>query len=337
MLSKQDNSLIAYRHGQPEYIPCFFTDMVMSQACPGLERPLSTEPGAKDAFGIGWTYEPSLNAAIPTPNEYLFEEISEWREKLKIPDLEKIDWKKQALEDRYSTIMGMPPGEDPEQFMAGKAKICMSIQGMFERLHACMGFENALFSIADDPDECYAFFGAIADYKIAFLKKVKQYYDFDIIEMHDDYGSQNSLFMSLDTWRKLLKPHLKRIVDACHELGFIYQHHSCGHIEPLIEEFIELGMDAVDTWQAASNPNLKELKQKYQDKLCFCGGFDNTFVLDRLDATPEEIQAEYRRVIDNLAPGGSFVIFPITATFNFIPAFLQEHFQYGMGFYASGR
>lgn len=334
MLSQKENALIAYRHGQPDYIPNFFTDIVMREACPWLERPESTEPGAKDAFGVEWLYEPGVNAPIPMPNSYLFEDIFEWREKVKIPDLEAIDWEMQAMDDKYATILGLPPGADPEKFLEGKAQLCMSVQGMFERMHACMGFQNALMAIAEDPDECYEFFGALADYKIAYLKKVKQYYDFDIIEMHDDYGSQNALFISPQTWRKLLKPHLKRIVDACHELGFIYEHHSCGHIEPLIEDFVELGMDAVDTWQGSSNPNVAELKKKYQDKLCFVGGFDNTNVLDRVGVTADEIKAEYRRVIDTLAPGGSYVAFPITATFDYVPAFLEEHFQYGMSFYA---
>ena len=89
----------------------------------------------------------------------------------------------------------------------------------------------------------------------------------------------------------------------------------------------------MDTWQAACNPHIAELKKDRQDKITICGGFDNTHVLDNLKATPEQIQAEYRRGVDALAPGGSFVIFPITATFGFIGPFVGEHFRYGMSFY----
>lgn len=58
-------------------------------------------------------------------------------------------------------------------------------------------------------------------------------------------------------------------------------------------------------------------------------------MLDFPGVTPEEIKAEYRRVIDLLAPHGSYVIYPIGLTFDFVPYFLEEHFSYGMGFYAN--
>ena len=96
---------------------------------------------------------------------------------------------------------------------------------------------------------------------------------------------------------------------------------------------VEIGVDAIDTLQGASNPNLKELKAKYGDKITFCGGFDNLNILDRADVTREEVHAEYERAINDLAPGGSYVIYPIGLGFSFIPHFLEKHFQYGMGFY----
>ena len=64
------------------------------------------------------------------------------------------------------------------------------------------------------------------------------------------------------------------MVDACHEAGIMYQH-SCGHIEPIFEDFVEIGVDAIDTLQAGSNKNLGELKKKFGGKITFCGGFDN--------------------------------------------------------------
>lgn len=40
-------------------------------------------------------------------------------------------------------------------------------------------------------------------------------------------------------------------------------------------------------------------------------------------------------MIDSLAPGGSYVIYPIGGTFEFVEPFLEGHFSYGMQFYAN--
>lgn len=124
---------------------------------------------------------------------------------------------------------------------------------------------------------------------------------------------------------------MKRLVDAVHDMGLIYQHRSCGYVEPIIEDLVEIG---VDTLQAC-NTNVGVLKEKFGKQLTFCGSFNTNGVLDVVGVSPEEIKAEYRRVIDLLAPGGSYVIYPIGLTFGFVGPFLEEHFQYGMGFYAN--
>lgn len=337
-MNKRENALKAYKHETPDYIPCFLTDFVFIQACPDLERYTGLTSG-KDYWGCDWTFEPSVNAPMPTRNIHLFEDISEWQEKLKFPDLDAIDWEKQADKDVHTDFMALIGGkglilnEDGSSiYDKDGARLVMVLNGMFERLHACMGFENALMAIATDPEECHEYFKAMADWKIKYFKKIAKYYDVDVINAHDDYGSNDRMFMSPETWRKLIKPELARMVQACHEEGLIYEHHSCGFIEPIIPDLIEIGVDAIDPIQAC-NTNMGKLKKEYGDKITFVGGFDNVHAFESMNATPETIKAEYRRVIDLLAPGGSYMAFPIGASFDFAGAFLEEHFQYGMNFY----
>jgi uroporphyrinogen-III decarboxylase len=210
----------------------------------------------------------------------------------------------------------------------------MVLNGMFERMHACMGFENALIALLDDPESCKEYLKAMADWKIEYFKKIVKYYKPDIINAHDDYGSNDRMFMSPETWRELFKPELARMVKACHDLGVYYQHHSCGYIEPIFDDLVEIGVDAIDPLQAC-NTNLAQLKKRYGDKIAFCGGFDNVGVLEYPGSSPEDIKKEYRRVVDMLAPGGGYVVWPITGTFDFAPHMLQEHFAYGMKFHGN--
>ncbi|MDR1902126.1 MAG: hypothetical protein LBQ88_07605 [Treponema sp.] len=337
-ITPKENALIAYQHKQPAWIPCFYTDISMIQAYPQMERYCGLESGP-DLFGVDWTFVPSINAPMPTPGKEMFDDIAKWRDYVKVPDLDAIDWEKQAEIDINTDFMALVNGAGLVRRQDGKTAyddnklvVCMVINGMFERMHSFMGFENALMALLTEPEACSEFFGAVADYKIKYFRKIAKYYKVDVINAHDDYGMNDRMFMALDTWRSLIKPHLKRMVDACHELGIIYQHHSCGYIEPLMDDFAEIGIDAIDTLQAC-NANLKKIKDRLGSKITFCGGFDNMGVLDIIGIDDESVRREYRRVIDSLAPGGSYVIYPIGGVFGFVPVFLDEHFKYGMGFY----
>jgi hypothetical protein len=338
MLSPRDNALLAYKHKQPEYVPCFFTDINLIQAHPSMERYTGHSAG-KDGFGVEWTYEPHIKAPMPTPGKIVLKDITDWESVVKFPDLDVIDWEKQAEIDTRTDFTAFVMGAGIVPFNDGhsiydedKLRMCMVLNGMFERMHALMGFEKALLSLAKEPDACGAFFSAVADFKINYIEKIAKFYDMDVINAHDDFGTYDRLMMSPDTWRRLIKPHLKRIVEATHDCGLIYQHHSCGFIEPLFPDFVDIGIDAIDTLQAC-NTNLGRLKKEFGNKITFCGGFDNVGIFDREGVTTDEIKNEYQRVIDLLAPGGSYVAFPITLTLDFVPAFLEKHFEYGMRFY----
>ena len=172
----------------------------------------------------------------------------------------------------------------------------------------------------------------MADYKIEIIKNLKKYYMCDVVIYMDDYGMENNLFMSLDMWREMIKPHLKKVIDATHELGMIYEQHCCGYVEPLIPEFVELGVDALDPIQASANPNAKKLKQKYGDKITFVGGGDLQ-IFDRADVDDNEIKAELRRVFNDFASGGSYVSYPLCMTGRSIVPCLAETFRVGMDFY----
>ena len=334
-----ENVMLAYQHKVPYYMPSMFTDINLFQANPMMERFCGHGTGL-DGFGVEWKFEPKANAPMPTQNHQI-DCITDWK-KVKFPDLDAIDWEKQAETDGKTNLMALVatglllPFEDGHSSFDDHSKfnMCMVINGPFERMHALEGFDNALCDLIEEPEACADYFAAIADWKCKYFHKIATYYPADGINGHDDYGSAHQLFMPLELWRKLIKPNLAKMVEQVHKDGLIYQHHSCGYIEPLIEDFIEIGIDAVDTWQGGSNLKVGELKKKYGDKITFCGGFDNQYVLEQPNVTPEEIKAEYRRVVDLLAPGGSYVVYPITIGFDFMEPFMEEHFTYGMGFYA---
>ena len=337
-----ENAMMAYQHKTPYWIPNVFTDFWVVQPAMGGERYVGTKSGT-DWFGVEWTYVPEMKAPMPTPGKILFEDIEDWKDYVKFPDLDAIDWEKQAADDfRIDIATTLTAGEkvylkdgktivDPK-----KMGYAMIINGPFERMHAMMGFENALIALATNPEACEEFISAMTDHKIKFFQKIGKYYGVKIINAHDDYGAMDRMMMSPELWRKIIKPHLKRTVEAVHEMGLIYQHHSCGYIEPIIPDLVEIGVDAIDPLQAG-NKNLRALKDKYQTKLTFVGGIDNQGVLEQPDTTLEEKKKACTDAVDLLAPGGSFISYPSVADFDLLPLMLGEYFRYDVPFYKKNK
>lgn len=287
MLTPRENYLNLYLHKPTQYVPCTMTDGTIlgfgPTNGPWIEK--GPEGGGYDGFGVRWvTPESGNSAAIPAPNEFLMEDITEWEDVVKFPDLDAFDWEnasKKELEnvDRSKSLV---------EFGVGN--------GCFERLAALMGFENCLISLAMEPEACQAFFDKLTDYQIEYIKYIKKYYNPDIINYYDDIATERGLFMSPKTYRELIKPYHKKVYDAIHEMGMYVMQHTCGKAEDLVEDFIEIG---VDVWCSVQPTNdIETLIQKYGDKIGFAGGFDSNGPVAAQTATPDMIVAEARRCVD---------------------------------------
>lgn len=323
-MSRKEELLKVFKHQNIGYVPNFFVDF--NFAIPAIinERPTSAhfegeasadrnnnEGSGFDWFGVYWKFVPEVNASVDVQDPKVVTDISRWRDQVKFPDLSKYDFEAAAREDTKNW--------DREN----KISNVMLINGPFERSHMLMGFEDTYFAMNDEPEEYQALIDAITDYKIEIIKIIGRYWKPELLSFHDDYGANDRMLMSPDTWRRFFKEPLRRIIQATHEAGMLYEHHSCGYIEPIFEELADLGIDAIDPLQI-TNP-CRELKDKFQHRVTFCGGYDTQNVFDKVGVTEDEIRQEVKRTLNELAPGGSFVAFPLTITKGFAPYFIDEH------------
>ncbi len=125
-----------------------------------------------------------------------------------------------------------------------------------------------------------------------------------------DFGTQNSTFCSVATFRDLYKPYLKAVCDQVHRLTnwkvFI---HSCGAVRPLIPEFIDAGVDVLNPVQcSATGMDPRELKKEFGKDLVFWGGGVDTQKTLPF-GTPEEVYTEVRQRIDILFGDGTGFVF----------------------------
>jgi uroporphyrinogen-III decarboxylase len=96
-----------------------------------------------------------------------------------------------------------------------------------------------------------------------------------------DFGTQNSSFCSPETFDDLYLPWFKKMNDWIHEnTTWKAFKHSCGAVEPFMENFIRAGFDIINPVQInAAGMDPKILKKKYGDRLVFWGGGVDIFGL----------------------------------------------------------
>ncbi len=192
----------------------------------------------------------------------------------------------------------------------------------FERAYAMQGMEAFLLNMARDPDFARALMEKIAvhckELMGRFLKELGD--NVDIIKIGDDLGTQNSLIISPTMYRDILKPiHADFIsfIKARTKAKVLF--HSCGDVAPLIEDFVEIGVDILNPIQTSgrSMSDLPSLKKRFGRNIVFCGGIDAHRILPF--GTVEEVREEVRRVMQILGPGGGCIISAVHTVMDDVP------------------
>jgi len=131
----------------------------------------------------------------------------------------------------------------------------------------------------------------------------------DMVWLGDDVGTQSSMLMSPDVWRRFFKPRMANLVASLKRINprVKVAYHSDGNIYAIIPDLIEIGIDVLNPIQpACMDPVL--LKEQYGDKLCFWGSIDVQRTLPF--GTPLDVRQEVITRIETLGKGGGFILAP---------------------------
>lgn len=305
MITPKENFLNVIMHKDPVWTPSYIIDCAICGfgSLPGPSFEKGPIGGGYDGFGLRWIApESGGGAPIPAPNEHILtsDDIVNWREYVTFPDLAAFDWESYAAKD----LAGFD-GKGIDRNRVALDYGCGN--GPFERLAALMGFEEALLAMALEPDATLELIEAIVDWKIEVIPYVKKYINPDTFTNYDDVCTEKGPFMSVDMFRKMIKPGTKRLYDAVKEAGMIPIQHTCGFAEPFVEDFIEMGAECWTSVQACND--IDRLLTQYGDRLTFMGGWDSNGPAAMPEATDEEIEKEVHRCFDEYGNRRGFIFF----------------------------
>jgi uroporphyrinogen decarboxylase len=240
----------------------------------------------------------------------------------------------QSIEDLES-YPGWPDMDDPtriahvseearQQAEAGEYAIMATpwLLFPFERAIQMQGMETFLVNMIERPEFARALLEKCAD----LCKQLMGHFlvalgdNVDIVKIGDDLGTTAGLLISPKMYREFLKPvHRDYIAYIKARTPAKVFFHTDGDVFPLLEDFIEIGVDILNPIQPVGEmTDFKRLQERFGEKLVFCGGVDTAHVLR--SATPEEVRVETRRVIDTLGKDHGFMLSSVhTITHNVPP------------------
>jgi hypothetical protein len=165
--------------------------------------------------------------------------------------------------------------------------------GIFEASQDLVGYEYLCVMQCMDPDLFRDIFKRIGDlWEILWSDVIEKYSDlFVFFRMGDDLGHKTSTLLEPDIIRQHILPQYKKVIGQVHKSGKRFLLHSCGNIFPLMEDIIDLGIDAKHSNEDQIAPFPLWI-EKYSDRIGLFGGFDlNLLVLEK----PETI---YQTVLE---------------------------------------
>jgi hypothetical protein len=218
----------------------------------------------------------------------------------------------------------MPSPDDYDYSQIGPASrknkdyaVCIGGAGLPDIINSTgflFGMEETLVRLAMD-DEAMA---AFLDRRIAITLEVVRRHllaakgGIDFMWMGEDLGTQIAPIISLEMYRKVIRPRQQKFVDLAKSFNLPVMIHTCGCSSWAYEDFIEMGINVVDTLQPeATNMSPEYLKKTFGGRLAFHGCISTAGVLTFGSA--DQVVAECQKTLGTMMPGGGYCFAPTHA------------------------
>ena len=168
----------------------------------------------------------------------------------------------------------IPCWSDRVDAYAGDFPIFGSVCEGYEYLWRCVGTVNALMWMLTDEDLFAAFVERIGDFSVELARVQAEDGRLSGMYIWGDVAYVNGMMLSPKLWRKHFKPIVKRIIDVCREAGLMTIYHGCGDASLILEDLIEIGLQAYNPLEAKAGLDAVKLKGQYGTKLAYVGNID---------------------------------------------------------------
>jgi uroporphyrinogen decarboxylase len=172
---------------------------------------------------------------------------------------------------------------------------------VFQRMQFIRGTENLFYDLGEENDNVIVLRNKVVEYFHAYLDSWLKL-DVDAMTFYDDWGSQLSLLISPDMWKRLFQPVYREIMERIKKAGKYIFFHCDGYILDLYPEFIELGVHAVNSqvWCMGLDK-----VSPFAGRITFWGEIDRQNIL--AFGTPEDVRTAAQKMKASLYKRGGLI------------------------------
>ena len=244
-----------------------------------------------DAWSVGWRYR-----IFGVQGHPYLQPVTDWAEaveRLAFPPL---------TERQFASVRDDVAAKHAQGFYAKVGWV-----NYFERSYSLRNYEDVLMDVAMMDEDFLRFTRRMHAYNIGLVQRLLEA-GADAIQFADDFGMQSSLLISRDAFRAIYLPLYKELVAMVHRAGRHAFFHCCGFVEPLLEDFAEIGFDTL--WPQLNAYDLPRFAATCRDlRLAVCIHPDRSHLMT--SGSPEDVKRAIAGYVEAFRPheGGSWLYF----------------------------
>jgi len=242
------------------------------------------------------------------PNWLQYDMVAHPLAEATLADLDRYPWPEAEDESRYAGLRELARTLHEDTPYAVCASTLDTV--IFDRCWTLRSMEQFLVDLLADTEFALALLNRVADVQFRrhrrFLEEVGPYVD--VIMISDDMGVQSGPLIRPELYRRLVKPLHRRYVQLIKELSPArVLMHACGSIVDLVEDYIDIGVDALNPMQVSAAGMAPEaLKQRFGGRMAFWGGIDTQRLLPH--GRPDEVRQAVRAMLGTMGLEGGYVL-----------------------------
>jgi uroporphyrinogen decarboxylase len=205
--------------------------------------------------------------------------------------------------------------DEAERLLPDNFSLIVALGKVFNLGWWLMGFDTYAYAMVDQPALIERLHAKIAEIQGWVVERALTYRRTGMIWHADDIAYRTSLMVSPQVLRQHIFPVYRRFNQWCHECQVLTVYHSDGNVETVMDDIIDAGFDAFNPIEPVAM-DIRALKKRVAGRLGLIGNVDLSYTLTR--GTPQEVDAEVRALIRDVAPGGGYAL----ASANSIPEYV---------------